>query len=253
MAEEPRAVTLEELPDLREKTENVSKFLRERLRRHLDMLRPLLAPARIFGRYVGGAKEEVTGAEDAWAQLSQKFAAVCAKPFGLPAQIEVSALESLDARLDLHPWEYGHDVGAEGDTRAITVTAPMRWILGYRSAYTPAQLRQALRPGGERKTDQIRQFLVSSLALATLLGRHEGLVRLLGDLRHAITFGPAPGLGELPLVIVDSPVRTFRPADPLVLSAVRLSGVPAFVELVDTASVEAMTDGLRGEVKKILG
>jgi hypothetical protein len=54
MAEgDPREnLKLENLADVREKTEMVSQLLLNQLKGHLDTLRPLLAPRRILGNYV---------------------------------------------------------------------------------------------------------------------------------------------------------------------------------------------------------
>ncbi|MBZ5573917.1 MAG: hypothetical protein LAO09_18790, partial [Acidobacteriia bacterium] len=45
-------------------------------------------------------------------------------------------------------------------------------------------------------------------------------------------------LGKLPMVIFNVQLTSFRPADDLLLTAVRLSGVPAFIELIDTGVFE---------------
>ncbi len=56
-----QSLTLQELPELRRKTEAVSKFLQDHLTTHLDTLKPLLSPERVFGKLAGG-KLEVAGA-----------------------------------------------------------------------------------------------------------------------------------------------------------------------------------------------
>ena len=43
---------LEQVVELREKTEKISRSLLGQLRDYLDTLRPLLAPARVFGKHV---------------------------------------------------------------------------------------------------------------------------------------------------------------------------------------------------------
>ena len=65
-------------------------------------------------------------------------------------------------QLDLHPWEYPHDIG---DGQIIHITAPGRWILSYRSSYSPAQLRETLATGQDRRPDDLKKFLVNTLAL----------------------------------------------------------------------------------------
>lgn len=63
---------LEQLAELREKTEKVSKFFVERLQDHLETIRPLLAPARVFGKHVRSAmREDVAGADAAVRKLCE--------------------------------------------------------------------------------------------------------------------------------------------------------------------------------------
>ncbi len=55
-AEKPsQPLTFQELPELRRKTEAISKFLQDQLLAHLETLRPVLSPARVFGQYAGSA------------------------------------------------------------------------------------------------------------------------------------------------------------------------------------------------------
>ena len=70
-----KTLTLAELPELRRKTEAVSKFLQQQIAAHLETLRPLFAPERILGKYAGG-KVEVTGTERTLVELKQAY-----KPF----------------------------------------------------------------------------------------------------------------------------------------------------------------------------
>ena len=49
-----KPMALQELPELRRKTEAVSRFLKQQIAWHLETLRPLLSPERVLGRYAGG-------------------------------------------------------------------------------------------------------------------------------------------------------------------------------------------------------
>ena len=49
-----KALTLSELPELRRKTEAISRFLRDQIAAHLETLCPLFAVERILGKYAGG-------------------------------------------------------------------------------------------------------------------------------------------------------------------------------------------------------
>ena len=48
-----KALTLQELPDMRRKTDAVARFLKEQLTGHVETLRPLLAPEHTFGKAAG--------------------------------------------------------------------------------------------------------------------------------------------------------------------------------------------------------
>jgi hypothetical protein len=250
----PKQLTLEELPDLREKTERVSSVMLARLRRQLDVLRPLLGPVRIFGRYMGGGvKEEVTGGHEAWTKLQELYKAACGRPFGLQPELESSALEGMDPRVDVHPWEYAYEIAGQKERKTVTVTSPLRWLLTYRSGYSLNQVRQELALTGERKQQPLRQFLVSALALNLLLEKSPGLAKLFADLRYSIQAQTVPGFGQLAMTTVAAPIASFRPADELIISSTRLSGVPAFIELIEPGAVAEMADPLRDEIQGQLG
>ena len=92
-----KALTFEQLAALREQTEAISQFLHHQLTVHLEALRPLLAPRRLLGKYIG-AKETVVGAEKALAQLQERFKQVCGKPFALPSELDEQPLARLTDR-----------------------------------------------------------------------------------------------------------------------------------------------------------
>jgi hypothetical protein len=88
-----QALTLQELPELRRKTEAVSDFLKGQLAGHLETLRPILSPERILGKYAGG-KVDVTGAERALAELRQSYVPFAGKPYDLPETLDLNWLGS---------------------------------------------------------------------------------------------------------------------------------------------------------------
>jgi hypothetical protein len=246
-----KILTFEQLADLREKTEAIAQFLQGQLRNYLETLRPLFAPRRLLGKYVG-VKEEVAGAEKAFVQLRTQYQEICGKPFALPAELEQETLPATENRLELYPWEYTHEAKGAKETKTLTMTSPVRWILTYSSNYSPAQLRETLAGQQERSADSVRQFVVSALIMRLLFDRYPGIPKLLTDLRYEVRLSKAPGLGELLLVTVNSCLPSFRPADELILMATRFSGVPAFIELVDTEAVHLLQDPLGLQIERLL-
>src|SRR5262245_29060827 len=137
--ESNKALTLQELPELRRKTEAVSRFLREQIAAHLETLRPLFAPERILGKYAGG-KIEVTGAERAFAELQQSYKPFARKPYDLPETLDQNWLTLVGNALELHPWDYAHHVQG----KPIAMTSPVRWVVNFRANYGLAQVKSVL-------------------------------------------------------------------------------------------------------------
>jgi hypothetical protein len=243
-----KTVTLQDLPDLRRQTEAVSQFLRQQLSAHLETLRPVLAPERVFGKYAGG-KTEVPGAERAVAELQQHYKPFTVKPYDLPADFDSNWLTLAGLALELHPWEYTHQ--AQG--KAITILSPVRWAMNFRASYTLAQVRAVLAGKETPRLDYLRQFVVNALVLQLLLARLPGLAQLFADLRYTLkTETPAEWRG-LPVVTITSCLPSFRPADDLILAATAFSGVPAFIELIDVDGLRSPPDPLREKLQGIVG
>jgi hypothetical protein len=242
-----QTITLDQLVDLRAKTERLSEYLAGRLRAHLATLYPILSPRRTFGKYIG-VKETVPRADEAYAQLSQKYRDACGLPFDLRSDLDDQALSAMEFGLEIYPWEYTHDIGG----KSITITSPVRWIVMYKADYSPSQVRAILAGKGEKKTLALRQFVVNALATQIVVTRTPGVAALLEDLRYVPKIETAPGLAKLSVFTIGFPIPSFRPADELISSATKFSGVPAFIELVDTDGIAAINDPMREKVESVL-
>jgi hypothetical protein len=236
-----------ELPELRRKTENVSRFLREQIVSYLETLRPLFAPERIFGKHAGG-KVDVPGTERALVELQQNYRPFTRKPYDLPEALDPNWLTLVGNALELHSWEYAHSV--QGKT--ITMTSPVCWVVNYRTNYTLAQVTSVL--GGKEtvRPEYLRQFVVNALVLQLVLNRNPGLVQLFQDLRYDLKTETDPALKGLPIVTVTSCLTSFRPADDLIQAATAFSGVPAFIELLDLDAIQSHKDALRKKLDELL-
>jgi hypothetical protein len=248
MSEEySKAVTLEALPDLRRKTENVSRFLHQQITAHLETLRPLFAPERVLGKQAGG-KTEVPGAERAIAELQQNYKPFARKPYDLPETLETSWLSLVGSALELYPWEYAHT--AQG--KPVSMTSPVRWAANYRSNYTLAQVKAVLNGKETVRPEYLRQFVVNALVLQLVLNRNPGLVQLFQDLRYEIKTEALPELKGLPIVTITSTLQSFRPADDLIAAATAFSGVPAFIELLNAEAIRESVDPLQSKLEPLL-
>lgn len=245
------ALTFEQLAKLRNQTDAIAGFLRNRLQGHLETLRPLFAPRRLLGKYVD-RKEDVQGSEKAAAQLREKFKEVCGAPFSLSPDLDDEYLARIENRPELHPWEYTHDTKGEGESKQLTITSPVRWVLTYGSGYTLSQVRQAVASKRERRMDDIRQFVVNALVMQLFLARYTGIAQLLSDLRYQVHVDKCPGLGALPFVTLSAWLPSFRPEDNLILMATRFSGISNFVELIDVEAVQTLADPLKPQIEELL-
>jgi hypothetical protein len=241
-----KPLTLAELPELRRKTEAVSQFLRQQIAAHLETLRPLLAPERVFGKYAAG-KTEAPGADRALAELQQNYRPFTSKPYDLTSAFDTSWLPLVGSALDLHAWEYEHQIAG----KTITMTSPVRWVINYRTNYTLAQVKSVITGKETARLEHLRQFVVNALVLQLVLARNPGLVKLFADLRYELKSESRTELRGLPIVTITSTLGSFRPADDLISAATAFSGVPAFIELLDLEAVQAPRDGLKEKLEEL--
>ncbi len=243
-----RAVSIEEVSAVRQKTEAVAALLRSRLERHLETLQPVLNPRRLLGRHVrGGTRDEALGADRALHELRERFAAVCGRPFNLNKELGEEPL-GIEPIAELHPYTYSHHL--PGPDRTITITSPVQWVLSFRSGYALAELRKAVQERTGLRAPDARQFVLNALVMQSLLERFSELASLLNDLRYELRVEKLDGLGDLPCVSIRiASLPSFRPADSVIATAIRFSGVPAFIELIDFEAARAIVDPLRRDIE----
>jgi len=245
-AEPTKSLTMQELPDLRRKTEAVSQFLRQQISTHLETLRPLLAPEAVFGKFAGG-RVEVPAADRALSDLQQSYRPFVNRPYDLPREFDHHWLTLVGNSVDLHPWEYMHPVQG----KSITMTSPVRWVVNYRTNYTLIQVKNVLSGKEAVRPEYLRQFVVNSLVLQLVVARHPGLARLFSDLRYELKTETPADLRGLPVVTITSCLPSFRPADDLIAAATAFSGVAAFIELADLEAIRNPKDNLREKLEEL--
>jgi hypothetical protein len=246
-----RTISIDQLTDLREKTDAISQYIQGQLAAHLETIRPLLSPRWVLGTHVeAGEGDVLPGADHAFDRLIEEYQTHHGRPFSLARDVDGDPIK-IDERLDLHPWEYKAEIGEEG--KLVNVTSPLRWVLNYRSGYSPGRLREHVIERKNLDRDDAQRFVVSALVLRALFEKYEGVRNLLTDLRFTIHTEPYDGLGELPVVSISSCVPSFRPADDVVIQATKFSGVSAFIEVVDTEAVKSLDDPIRAKIEEILG
>jgi len=246
-----KSLTFQELPAHRKRTETISQTLQQRLTTYLDTLKPLFAPDRYLGRHAGG-KADVLGADKAVTQISQAYREIAGKPLDLPREFEPEWIGATGSRLELYRFEYIHDAASSNTVKAIRITAPMRWIMTYSSAITPFQAVQIIQGKERGPSNGVRQFAVNALVMQLVLARNPGFVDLFRDLRFELRIENFAETGKLPFATISSCLPSFRPPDELILAATEFSGVPAFIELIDTEAASAIRDPLKESVLTLL-
>jgi len=242
-------MTLEQLLDLRPKTDSIAHLLRERLARHLETIRPLLDPARVLGKASGASRIAwMDKSLTEFKTLYQKYGG----PFRLPVEFDFESLEDAGARLDLTPWEYTYEIAAEREKRQVAVTSPTRWIVSFGSEYSPERMKTAVSNREPGQPANIQRFVIHALLLMLVFQKSPKLIELLRALRFEIETVPVPELHGLPLVTIRFALPSYRPEDTLILKATGLSGVPAFNELVDLDAIRSMPDNLKLELEALI-
>jgi hypothetical protein len=250
-----RPLTIPELAELRSKTQAISDELHGQISGHLETLRPLFAPRRLLGKFSGGSarRDDVAGAEKAVSAIKARYKELAGKPFGLKTELADDALTTIDPRVELYAWEYAHEASGGGETKTLSITSPVRWVMSFASGYTLHQVREVIAGRAEKRSGDLQQFVVNALVMGAIIQKFPPLVRLLEDLRFEVGQGIATDMRSLPLVSLSSNLPSFRPPDDLLVTATGFSGVDAFIELVDRGAVEGMRDPLRERLAAKLG
>ncbi|HEX8203101.1 MAG TPA: hypothetical protein VF590_21670, partial [Isosphaeraceae bacterium] len=187
--------SIKKLLVLRKLTRAVADLLHGQMREYLATLTPLLRPRAVLGHLVeGGGKETVHGADKALAELQTLYETISAsKPFNLRKELK-QPLEVAGTSLETTPLEYAYVAQAEGTTKTVTITSPLKWVLSYAGlapgrlvtvGFTPRRLREILADRGLSK-DELHQFLVHGLVLHVVASRQVGVARILDALHFPL-------------------------------------------------------------------
>jgi hypothetical protein len=236
---------------LRKLTRSVADLLRGELKEYLATLGPLLLPRNVFGHQLdgGGTKETIRGAEANFKDLQTLYETLAGgKPFNLPKELKAPVVV-MSVAPELIPVDYIHPAKDGTMTKTITVTSPLRWVLGF-SGYGPKRLPDLL--GNRTASKEIAEIVLHTLLLHFILTRQPALVRMLEALRFPVSSGRLPGLGELPITFVSAPVLTIRPPDDVLIENTEISGTDFFEEVIDSTTIASIADPLRQRLMEIV-
>jgi hypothetical protein len=236
---------------LRKLTRAVADLLRGQLKDYLATLSPLLRPRAVLGDYVQGAtKETVKGSEAAFKELQSLYETVAgSKPFNLPRELK-PPLEVLSSGLEITPTEYAHAARTDRESKTVTVTSPLQWVLSF-SGYAPKRLNE-LRAERSPTGNDVQQFVLHYLMLHAVMTRQTGVTKILEALHFPVSSGRLPALGDLPVVFITCTVATVRPPDDVIIESTEISGMDAFEEVVDVGRMLAMRDPLHERLLEIV-
>jgi hypothetical protein len=233
-------------------TKEVSQACLRHLKAQIDAMAPLFRPRRYLGEYIEATgKEAVPAADRNLAEFKELYARVAVKPFDLRPEIRVP-IESVTTQLQFDEWEYTHAIETDRGWQSIRVTSPLTWVMSYSTSYSLTTLRSVVAGSGQRDVDAVRAFVLRACLISELFAKIPALVDLLAALRYKVEIRKSPQLGDLPLVTISAPFKTFRPADKLVTMAAGLAGGMSFAEVLDVDSVRTLSDPLRDEALEIL-
>jgi hypothetical protein len=234
---------------LRKLTRAIADLLRNQVREYLTTLGILLRPAGVLGEFVEGNKEFVKGADQAFKEVVSLYEAVAVgKPFNLPKELQ-PPLEVISSALEITPLEYTHAAKMNGDTKTVTVTSPLKWVLTY-SGFAPKRLRDLLATRAPDK--EVQHFVLHTLMLHVVLGRAAGMKKILEALHFPVTTGRLPGFGELPITFVASEVTTLLPPDAVIIESTEIAGMDAFEEVVNIDDIVQLSDPLKQRLLELV-
>src|SRR5215471_393722 len=243
---------IEQLLHLHTLTKEVSRFCQKQLRGYLDTMALLFRPRRILGEAIeGGEKESVGGSDRTLAELRELYRKVSLRPFDLRPELSLP-LESVSTQMQLHEWEYLHEVNTDRGRQSIKVTTPLTWVVAYSSPYSLSMMRQVLAGQEARDPDSVRAFVLRACILDLQFAKFPAIIELFAGLRYRVEVRNSPQMGELPLVTISAPIATMRPPDNLVTIASGLAGGASFAEVLDLATVKNLQDPYCEEIATIL-
>jgi hypothetical protein len=233
-------------------TKQVAQACLRRLRAHLDTMAPLFRSRRFLGDHMEGTgKEAAISADHNFADLQQLYGRAAVRPFDLRPEIR-SPLESVASQFQIDEWEYIQAIETDRGWQSIRISTPLTWVVSYKSSLSLPSLLGVMAGGGQRDPEAVRAFVLRACLMNELFAKMPALKDLLQGLRFPVTVRHLPQFGELPLVTVSAPFRTFRPDDKLVAMAAGLAGGTSFAEVLDIESVRNLSDPLREEALAIL-
>jgi hypothetical protein len=233
-------------------TREVAHTCLRHLKSQIEAMSPLFRPRRYLGDHMEGTgREGVPAADRNLNELQKLYSQVAVKPFDLRPELR-APLESVTTQFQFDEWEYTHATETGRGWQSIRITTPLTWVLSYGTSYSLNTLRGVVTGIGQRDVEAVRAYVLRACLMHELFTKIPSLRDLLLALRYHVEVRKSAQLGDLPLVTISAPFKTFRPGDELVAMASGLTGGASFAEILDVNSVKELSDPLRDETLGIL-
>lgn len=236
---------------LRKLTRAISDLLREQMRDYLTTLAPLLRPRAVLGDYVqSNTRETAKNADAAFKDLQSIYEKIASAPtFRLPMELK-PPVEIVSTALEMTPVEYKHVARTDRESKTVTITSPLKWVLTY-SGFNQARLTEMM-AHRNRDGDEVRQHLLHSLVMHIVASKQTGVTRILDALQFPIKTEFLPELGEMPVTYVSSAISTIRPPDNVIIESTEISGMDVFEEVVNLADIVQMKNPLKDNLVELV-
>ncbi len=240
----------QKLLELRRLTRGVSELLRNQLKEYLATLAPLFRPAMVLGEYVhGSTKGAVKGAENNFRELRGLFDAIAgSKLYGISRELPLP-LDIMSTTLEMIPMEYTYGAKGGPESKTITITSPLKWVLCY-SGFQPSRLREFL-GSKNRNNSEVTSHVLHHLVLHSVVTKQPGLKTMLDALHFQIISEPTTELGALPITCARASVSTFRPPDEVIIESTEISGMNVFEEVVNLEDIKLLRDPLHDRLVEL--
>lgn len=237
--------SIQKLLVLRKLTKAISTVLREQMDIYLSTLAPLLRPRLVLGDYVASStKESVRGAEKNFRELQSLYDTVATtKPFNLGPELK-PPVEIVSTAIEVRPLEYAHTATTETESKTVTVTSPLTWVLFY-SGFELPRLKQMV-GDRNRSLSDLREFVVHYMIMHVVMTKQTGVTQMLETLHFPIQAGNhLPVLGGLPITYLKSSISTIRPPDNVIIESTEISGMNVFEEVINIDDIVRLRDPLK--------
>lgn len=236
---------------LRKLTRSISDLLRGQMRDYLTTLAPLLRPKTVLGDYIQSTtKESGRNADQAFKELQSLYEKIAsATPYRLKPELK-PPVEIINSSLEMTPKEYRYTAKTEDESKNVTITSPLKWVLNY-SGFNPGRLTEML-SHRDRNSEQVRQHLLHHLVMHIVVTKQTGVTQILDALQFPIGTEYSPALGELPITYVSSTISTIRPPDHVIIENTEISGMDAFEEVINLSDIAEMQNPLKDRLIELV-